>query len=142
MNSAAYRNLLFRLRGRAKRYRGLYAACVSVRGVSLFLLFSTMGVLLSRVVGQITGEYPSGSLKAIVIYVTAIIVLSVISGTVGIGFTYIEGKVRLSLRRDMLDSYFRADETAAAEYSPEEFLSRMNGDLNDATGLVGAYLSG
>ena len=67
MNSAAYRNLLFRLRGRAKRYRGLYAACVSVRGVSLFLLFSTMGVLLSRVVGQITGEYPSGSLKAIVI---------------------------------------------------------------------------
>ena len=142
MNSAAYRNLLFRLRGRAKRYRGLYAACVSVRGVSLFLLFSTMGVLLSRVVGQITGEYPSGSLRTIVIYVAAIIVLSVISGTVGIGFTYIEGKVRLSLRRDMLDSYFRAEETAAAEYSPEEFLSRMNGDLNDATGLVGAYLSG
>ena len=75
MNSAAYRNLLFRLRGRAKRYRGLYAACVSVRGVSLFLLFSTMGVLLSRVVGQITGEYPSGSLRTIVIYMAAIIVL-------------------------------------------------------------------
>ena len=112
MKASSENQLYKRLLGYLKPFLPLYAICSLVNGMALFLVFSSVGVLLREVVGSVSGTDGTGKVWQMVLYLVGIMAFSVISGFALLGFTYIEQKVQANIRSGMMNAYIRGREEA------------------------------
>ena len=120
----------------------LFAICTILYGFAFFLIFSSVGVLLTRIVEAASGTAEEGTLYNMAAYLLFVIVFSVCASFAAVGFVKIEEHVQSMLRMEMLESYLRASEKTAERYAPSEVLNRMNYDLQETVKLTGNYISG
>lgn len=127
---------------KGKRYIPLFTACTAVSAVSNFMLFSSVGVLLSNVVAVATQQSASQAFDQMKLYIIIVLLISLLSSLAGPGFSYIEGNLQQQLQREMTDSYIRANERRTEEISGTELVNRINHDLPEILKLVGSHISG
>ena len=120
----------------------LFIFCTFINGFALFLIFSSIGVLLTQIVSMATNYVSHGSLVNIVIYLVSIFLFALLAGFSMVGFTQIEEHTRSRLRYKMIHSYLMAEEKAAEAYPPTEILNRVNRDLSESVKLIGNEISG
>lgn len=131
-----------RLIGYLKPYMPLYAICSLVNGIALFLLFSSVGILLREVVKNSAAIADREKLIQTFLYLLGIICFTALSGFAVFGFRYIEQKIQTKLRRDMVNTYLHGEEAAVHKFSSTEVLNRINSDLPRCVELVGYYMDG
>ena len=134
------RALYARLR-RARGHAPLYALCTGVYALALFLIFSSVGVLLRSVLLLAQGR-PGGEPGRLALYLGLISAFAVLAGFTGLGFAWLEQRTQNALRRRMLHSLLHAREDAAAALPAGDLLARFTTDLSEAVDLVGFYLAG
>lgn len=134
------RALYARLR-RARGHAPLYALCTGVYALALFLIFSSVGVLLRSVLLLAQGQ-PGGEPGRLALYLGLISAFAVLAGFTGLGFAWLEQRTQNTLRRRMLHSLLHAREDAAAALPAGDLLARFTTDLSEAVELVGFYLAG
>ncbi|MFR7451044.1 MAG: ABC transporter transmembrane domain-containing protein [Gemmiger sp.] len=134
------RALYARLR-RARGHAPLYALCTGVYALALFLIFSSVGVLLRSVLLLAQGQ-PGGEPGRLALYLGLISAFAVLAGFTGLGFAWLEQRTQNTLRRRMLHSLLHAREDAAAALPAGDLLARFTTDLSEAVDLVGFYLAG
>ena len=130
-----------RLVRKTKKYIPLFTACTLVNGFAMFLIFSSVGVLLQNIFSYATGDGDIVEAGEVGLYLLAICAFAFAGAFATTGFTYIEEKSRILIRRKMMNSYFKSDEIAVAELSSGEVLNRINIDLNAGLNLIGNYMS-
>lgn len=142
MKASSENQLYKRLLGYLKPFLPLYAICSLVNGMALFLVFSSVGVLLREVVGSVSGTDGTGKVWQMVLYLVGIMAFSVISGFALLGFTYIEQKVQANIRSGMMNAYIRGREEAVEKLSHVEVLNRISSDIPACARLTGYYMNG
>lgn len=125
-----------------KPYLPLYVFCSLVNGGAIFLIFSSVGVLLREIMGISVGTGSAESLSQMLIYLTVVMGFAVISSFALLGFTYIEQKIQTKIRRKMINSYLHGEESVLEKFSSVEVLNRINNDLPNCIQLVGYYMEG
>ena len=130
-----------RLVRKTKKYIPLFTACTLVNGFAMFLIFSSVGVLLQTIFSHVTGEGDIVDVGEVGLYLLAICIFAFAGAFATTGFTYIEEKSRILIRTEMMNSYFKSDERVVAELSSSEVLNRINIDLNAGLNLIGNYMS-
>ncbi len=131
-----------RLTAYLKPYLPLYILCSLINGGALFLIFSSVGVLLREIMEISVGTGNTESLSRMLIYLVIVIGFGVISSFALLGFTYIEQKIQAKVRRKMINSYLHGEESTLEKFSPVEVLNRINSDLPACVQLVGYYMDG
>ena len=132
-----YRKLV----SKTKEYIPLFTVCTIVNGFAMFLIFSSVGVLLQNIFSQVTGDRDIVEAREVGFYLLIICIFAFAGAFATTGFTYIEEKSRIRIRKDMINGYFNADEMAVSELSSSEVLNRINIDLNAGLNLIGNYMS-
>lgn len=127
---------------RSRKYIPLFIICTILNGLAFFLIFSSVGVLLSQVVSVAEGQAGAELAGKMAWYLMIVTVFAGLGGFSAVGFTEIEEKMQGRLRREMLDGYLYTSEQAAANYSPAEVQNRMNYDLQETVKLIGSHMSG
>lgn len=125
-----------------KPYLPLYVFCSLVNGGAIFLIFSSVGVLLREIMGISVGTGSAQSLSQMLIYLAVVMGFAVISSFALLGFTYIEQKIQAKMRRKMVNSYLHGEESVLEKFSSVEVLNRINSDLPTCVQLVGYYMEG
>lgn len=133
--------LYFRLLKYTNKNLILFAICTLISGIAIFLIFSSIGVLLQNIIGIINGEINQNYLFNI-IYILFIFIFALLSSFSDLGFVYIEQNLQILLRNKMLDSFFKTNEFSAQNYSDTEILNRITEDVNQSTYLINYYMSG
>lgn len=131
-----------RLVKESKNQIPLFVLCTLISGSAFFLIFSSVGVLLTQVVSMATNEAGTESMKKVVAYLLAIVAFALFSGFSLAGFIYIEQKVQSKLRAKMINSYLHTTEQTAENYPAAEILNRINYDLPETVKLIGYMISG
>lgn len=130
-----------RLVKESKKQIPLFVLCTLVSGVAFFLIFSSVGVILTLIVSMATNEAGFENMTRVVAYLLAIVVVALLSGFSMVGFTHIEQKVQSKLRSKMINAYLHTLEHIAEGYSPVEILNRINYDLPETMNLIGYMIS-
>lgn len=130
-----------RLVSKTKKYIPLFIACTLVNGFAMFLIFSSVGVLLQTIFSYVTGDGDIVEVEEVGLYLLVICVFAFAGAFATTGFTYIEEKSRILIRTEMMNSYFKSDERVVADLSSGEVLNRINIDLNAGLNLIGNYMS-
>lgn len=144
MNSNATKTpfqLYFRL---LKNYPGntlLFAGCTLISGITIFLIFSSIGILLTNVVALVNGDMAFNASQAI-LYIVIIIIFSLLSSFSEVGFVRVEQNLQKDLREKMINSYMKMNEKFSEQYTPNEVLNRFTYDLPACTPVMGTYMSG
>lgn len=125
----------------SRRYVPAFLLCTLAGGITVFLIFSSAGILLKEA-AALTQNASAPDISELLLYLSVIVVFSLLSGFSRTGFTYIEQKLQLLLRREMLKSYMKTDEKHAALFPPTEVLNRLTVDLSSCTPALGYYMSG
>lgn len=133
--------LYHKLVQKSRKWIPLFALCTAVTGFSLFLIFSSVGVLLTQIVSAAQNGSGLESLKKAILYLAVVVIFALLAGISMTGFTYIEQNVQRVLREEMIHRYLHAPEGTAAVFPPAEILNRINYDLPEAGKLVGYYIS-
>lgn len=125
----------------SRRYIPFFLLCTLVGGIAVFLIFSSAGILLKEA-AALTENTSTPDISKILMYLSVIVAFSLFSGFSRTGFAYIEQKLQLILRHEMLKSYIQTDEHHAALFPPAEVLNRLTSDLPACTPALGYYMSG
>lgn len=131
-----------RLVREGKKQIPLFAVCTVISGLAFFLIFSSVGFILTQIVSVAANEAEFESMTRIAVYLSVIAGFAVLSGFSMVGFTYIEQKVQSKLRAKMISAYLHTPEDTAELYLPAEILNRINYDLPEAINLIGFLISG
>lgn len=142
MNNLSKFQLYRRLLGYLKPFSLLYGVCAVINGGALFLVFSSVGVLLREIMEISIGTESIGKLPQISMYLVGTLAFALISGLSLVGFTYIEQKIQAVIREEMMVSYLHGEEKATQEISSLEVLNRISTDLPNCVRLVGYYMDG
>lgn len=142
MKTLSEHQLYKRLAGCLKRFLPLYAVCCLVNGLTVFLIFSSVGVLLSGVMEIAAGTGGTEKLPQMAAYLVGVLVFSSISGFALLGFTYIEQKIQANIRSGMMDAYLHGREDMLEKLSYVEVLNRISADIPACARLVGYYMHG
>ncbi len=134
--------LYWRLISRCRRWVPLFTLCTVICGASFFLIFSSIGVLLSQIVSAASGSGEPVVLEKVFWYLLMIFMSALLGGFSMSGFIYLEQHIRHNLRMEMLDRYLHVSEPVAAAYPPVEIQNRINYDIPKSTDLIGYLMSG
>ena len=91
-----------RLVRKTKKYIPLFTACTLVNGFAMFLIFSSVGVLLQTIFSHVTGEGDIVDVGEVGLYLLAICIFAFAGAFATTGFTYIEEKSRILIRTEMM----------------------------------------
>lgn len=141
MKQNTYRQLYKTLLGDIKKSTFLFAACTLIGGITVFVIFSSVGILL-RSVTAVFSSHTLPEIPKFLLYIAVIIGFSLLSSLSSVGFAYIEQELQIHLRREMLSAYTNAAEDAAETYTPSEVLTRCTSDIPGFTFPLIHYMSG
>ena len=82
-------SLYFRLLKYTNKNLILFIICTIISGIAVFLIFSSIGILLSNIVGAINGENTQDYSLSL-IYILVIFIFAILSSFSDIGFVYVE----------------------------------------------------
>lgn len=125
-----------------KPYAILYIFCTLLNSLMLFLVFSSVGVLLREILNVSVENFDKNVLLKFGLYIIGILVFSFCSSFTLIGFVYIEQKIQRKLRTDILDAYFEGKADKISKFSSSEIHTRITVDLPKCVRLVGYYMEG
>lgn len=125
-----------------RRYIPLFAVCTMISAVSSFVLFSSVGVLLSNVVALATEQNSEQVFQKTSLYLFFTLLFSLLSSLSTPGFSYIEGGLQLQFQKEMIHRYMHASEQQVEAIPCTEVVNRINRDIPETLKLVGSYISG
>ncbi len=144
MTTVSEKHSAFSLYARLLRYGGkrlwLSGFCTLISGFSTFLVFSTIGVLLQRILEVIEGADVSSLLHSSIVYICFVLVFSMLSSFAQLGVHASEQAIRSDLRCDILKKWMAARECNVDSWHTSDVLLRINDDLKECTSLVGRYM--
>ncbi|MSS63244.1 ABC transporter ATP-binding protein [Velocimicrobium porci] len=114
---------------------------VVIGGISTFLIFSTIGVMLQNIIR--ISELPDANniLKDTVSYLLFVFLFSIISGFAPVGVAYGEEYAKTKLKEDLLFNWTNGNEANTEELKNSDVLVRLNDDINKAVDLIGNYIN-
>ena len=96
-----------RLRNYRRPYLGLYTFCTILNSITLFLIFSSVGILLKEILNISVQKVDVNTLIKLLFYILGIILFSFGSSFSLVGFTFIEQKIQRKIRQDMIYAYLK-----------------------------------
>lgn len=118
-----------------------YAGCTAIEGFSVFLVFSSIGVVLKSIVSAASGE-ETVSVITLMLYLVGVGIFSCLAGFTGAGFARCENKAVRKIRREMISAYINMDEKLSENYPAEEIINRISTDVREASFLLSGNISG
>ena len=143
MRNYAKKNTYYkRLRNYRRPYLGLYTFCTILNSITLFLIFSSVGILLKEILNISVQKVDVDTLIKLLFYILGIILFSFGSSFSLVGFTFIEQKIQRKIRQDMIYAYLNSTENATSFISQTEVHNRIVMDIPKCIRLVGYYMEG
>lgn len=119
----------------------LYVLFSLISGISVFVLFSSVGILMRELLDMIDSQ-SSVSLLNILLYIAIIFLMSLLGGLTESGFCSLEMDVQAKVRRKMLESIYNADLNKNIKMDLGELFARITDDASRCAKAVSVRLSG
>ena len=125
-----------------KPYVISYIFFVLVSGLGQFLTFSSVGVFLKEIVLMVSSSTSDFTIQKGILYLLATFCFTCFMGFGIFNIKKIEQKIRVTLRKEMLNGYIHSDEKEVEMISDAEVMNRMSMDLTKMVDLVGWIMAG
>ena len=125
-----------------KPYVIRYVFFVLVSGLGQFLTFSSVGVFLKEIVLMVSSNTSDFTIQKGILYLLATFCFTCFMGFGIFNIKKIEQKIRVTLRKEMLNGYIHSDEKEVEKISDTEVMNRMSMDLTKMVDLVGWIMVG
>lgn len=125
-----------------KPYVISYVFFVLVSGLGQFLTFSSVGVFLKEIVLMVSSSTSDFTIQKGILYLLATFCFTCFMGFGIFNIKKIEQKIRVTLRKEMLNGYIHSDEKEVEMISDAEVMNRMSMDLTKMVDLVGWIMAG
>lgn len=125
-----------------KPYVISYVFFVLVSGLGQFLTFSSVGVFLKEIVLMVSSSTSDFTIQKGILYLLATFCFTCFMGFGIFNIKKIEQKIRVTLRKEMLNGYIHSDEKEVEKISDAEVMNRMSMDLTKMVDLVGWIMAG
>lgn len=125
-----------------KPYVISYIFFVLVSGLGQFLTFSSVGVFLKEIVLMVSSSTSDFTIQKGILYLLATFCFTCFMGFGIFNIKKIEQKIRVTLRKEMLNGYIHSDEKEVEKISDAEVMNRMSMDLTKMVDLVGWIMAG
>ena len=125
-----------------KPYVVPYVFFVLVSGLGQFLTFSSVGVFLKEIVLMVSLNTSDFTIQKGILYLLATFCFTCFMGFGIFNIKKIEQKIRVTLRKEMLNGYIHSDEKEVEKISDTEVMNRMSMDLTKMVELVGWIMAG
>ncbi len=125
-----------------KPYVVPYVFFVLVSGLGQFLTFSSVGVFLKEIVLMVSSSTSDFTIQKEILYMFATFCFTCFMGFGILNIKKIEQKIRVTLRKEMLNGYIHSDEKEVEKISDTEVMNRMSMDLTKMVDLVGWIMAG
>ena len=125
-----------------KPYVVPYVFFVLVSGLGQFLTFSSVGVFLKEIVLMVSLNTSDFTIQKGILYLLATFCFTCFMGFGIFNIKKIEQKIRVTLRKEMLNGYIHSDEKEVEKISDTEVMNRMSMDLIKMVDLVGWIMAG
>ena len=125
-----------------KPYVISYIFFVLVSGLGQFLTFSSVGVFLKEIVLMVSSSTSDFTIQKGILYLLATFCFTCFMGFGIFNIKKIEQKIRVTLRKEMLNGYIHSDEKEVEKISDTEVMNRMSMDLIKMVDLVGWIMAG
>ena len=125
-----------------KPYVIRYVFFVLVSGLGQFLTFSSVGVFLEEIVLMVSSSTSDFTIQKGILYLLATFCFTCFMGFGIFNIKKIEQKIRVTLRKEMLNGYIHSDEKEVEKISDTEVMNRMSMDLTKMVDLVGWIMAG
>ena len=125
-----------------KPYVIRYVFFVLVSGLGQFLTFSSVGVFLKEIVLMVSSNTSDFTIQKGILYLLATFCFTCFMGFGIFNIKKIEQKIRVTLRKEMLNGYILSDEKEVEKISDTEVMNRMSMDLIKMVDLVGWIMAG
>lgn len=125
-----------------KPYVISYVFFVLVSGLGQFLTFSSVGVFLKEIVLMVSSSTSDFTIQKGILYLLATFCFTCFMGFGIFNIKKIEQKIRVTLRKEMLNGYIHSDEKEVEKISDTEVMNRMSMDLTKMVDLVGWIMAG
>ena len=125
-----------------KPYVIRYVFFVLVSGLGQFLTFSSVGVFLKEIVLMVSSSTSDFTIQKGILYLLATFCFTCFMGFGIFNIKKIEQKIRVTLRKEMLNGYIHSDEKEVEKISDAEVMNRMSMDLIKMVDLVGWIMAG
>lgn len=125
-----------------KPYVISYIFFVLVSGLGQFLTFSSVGVFLKEIVLMVSSSTSDFTIQKGILYLLATFCFTCFMGFGIFNIKKIEQKIRVTLRKEMLNGYIHSDEKEVEKISDAEVMNRMSMDLIKMVDLVGWIMAG
>ena len=125
-----------------KPYVVPYVFFVLVSGLGQFLTFSSVGVFLKEIVLMVSSSTSDFTIQKGILYLLATFCFTCFMGFGIFNIKKIEQKIRVTLRKEMLNGYIHSDEKEVEKISDTEVMNRMSMDLTKMVDLVGWIMAG
>ena len=125
-----------------KPYVVPYVFFVLVSGLGQFLTFSSVGVFLKEIVLMVSLNTSDFTIQKGILYLLATFCFTCFMGFGIFNIKKIEQKIRVTLRKEMLNGYIHSDEKEVEKISDTEVMNRMSMDLTKMVDLVGWIMAG
>lgn len=125
-----------------KPYVIRYVFFVLVSGLGQFLTFSSVGVFLKEIVLMVSSSTSDFTIQKGILYLLATFCFTCFMGFGIFNIKKIEQKIRVTLRKEMLNGYIHSDEKEVEKISDAEVMNRMSMDLTKMVDLVGWIMAG
>ena len=125
-----------------KPYVVPYVFFVLVSGLGQFLTFSSVGVFLKEIVLMVSLNTSDFTIQKGILYLLATFCFTCFMGFGIFNIKKIEQKIRVTLRKEMLNCYIHSDEKEVEKISDTEVMNRMSMDLTKMVDLVGWIMAG
>lgn len=125
-----------------KPYVIRYVFFVLVSGLGQFLTFSSVGVFLKEIVLMVSSSTSDFTIQKGILYLLATFCFTCFMGFGIFNIKKIEQKIRVTLRKEMLNGYIHSDEKEVEKISDTEVMNRMSMDLTKMVDLVGWIMVG
>lgn len=119
-----------------------YVFFVLVSGLGQFLTFSSVGVFLKEIVLMVSSNTSDFTIQKGILYLLATFCFTCFMGFGIFNIKKIEQKIRVTLRKEMLNGYIHSDEKEVEKISDTEVMNRMSMDLTKMVDLVGWIMAG
>lgn len=125
-----------------KPYVISYIFFVLVSGLGQFLTFSSVGVFLKEIVLMVSSSTSDFTIQKGILYLLATFCFTCFMGFGIFNIKKIEQKIRVTLRKEMLNGYIHSDEKEVEKISDAEVMNRMSMDLTKMVDLAGWIMAG
>lgn len=125
-----------------KPYVISYIFFVLVSGLGQFLTFSSVGVFLKEIVLMVSSSTSDFTIQKGILYLLATFCFACFMGFGIFNIKKIEQKIRVTLRKEMLNGYIHSDEKEVEKISDAEVMNRMSMDLTKMVDLAGWIMAG